>query len=495
MAVLTGVLKADFSEFKSAADEAVGKLRTMEGAAGTTTSAFKSAETATGQWGSALVGLAGAFGIAFSVNSIKNFAIGVIETGAAVGDMAQKLGISAEAVQRFGYAADQSGASIQTVDRAIKAMNENLAQGSTSTIAALTAAGLEFDNIRRMAPEDAFVAIGDAVAGIEDPMTRAQVATELFGKAGQELIPTFLAGIEQVGAATKVMSDDTVERLKAAQDAWSRFGNSVTVYSGEAIGGMSRFFGAWQKASELLAEAANPFVAIPKALQDFSLTADAATQAGSDLGAMVATITPPVNTFATTALKPVALNAAQAEAEIAYMNATLVKAPAAIALTEPRLGSLTAFIREAQKETEVWNSGLVFTSEVIGELPPKLEAAASAVQQLGAAQAAATPPGMTQMSPGASIPINTGPITYGTLGSFEATFAEYAKRHPSGGALGGAIGGGPPADFLTWALSMGLAQRGPTVTNTFNIVDTESGIARRVGDTITGQIQQGSMLN
>ena len=42
---------------------------------------------------------------------------------------------------------------------------------------------------------------------------------------------------------------------------------------------------------------------------------------------------------------------------------------------------------------------------------------------------------------------------------------------------------------------MGLAQRGPTVTNTFNIVDTESGIARRVGDTITSQMQRGSLVN
>jgi len=494
MAVLTGVLKADFSEFKSEADAAIGKLRTMEGAAGTTTTAFKTAETATGQWGSALVGLAGAFGVGLSVNALKNYAIGVIETGAAIGDMSQKLGISAEAVQRFGYAADQSGASIQTVDRAIKSMNENLAEGSTSTIAALNAAGLEFDTIRRMAPEDAFIAIGDAVAGIEDPMVRAQVATELFGKAGQELIPTFLAGIEQIGAATKVMSDETVERLKAAQDAWSRFGNSVTVYSGEAIGGMSKFFGAWQKASGLLAEAANPFVAIPKALQDFSLTADAATQAGSDLGAMVATITPPVNTFATTALKPVALTAAQAEAEIAYMNATLVKAPAAIALVEPKLGSLTTFMRDASKETEVWNSGLRFTSEVVGELPPKLEAAASAVQRFSTAAAASgVSPGMTQMSPGnAPVPINTGNVTY--QGGFEAVFAEFMRKNPSGGALGGAFTMTPQKDFLSWALSMGLAQRAP-ITNTFNIVDTESGIARRVSDTISSQIQKGSLVN
>jgi hypothetical protein len=491
MAVLTGVLKADFSEFKSAADEAVGKLRTMEGAAGTTTTAFKTAETATGQWSSALVSLAGAFGVAFSVNAVVNFARGVIETGAAVGDMAQKLGISAEAVQRFGYAADQSGASIQTVDRAIKAMNENLAQGSTSTVQALAAAGLEFETIRAMAPEDAFVAIGDAVAGIEDPMKRAQVATELFGKAGQELIPTFLAGIEQVGEATKVMSDETIARLKAAQDAWGRLSNTVTIMSGEIIAETFRVSSSW---TDLVTGMAVPSWLRDKWREVMKDIGTTGLQAASDLGAMAAVAEGALPKVAA-GLKPVALNAAQAEAEIAYMNATIVKAPAAVALVEPRLGSLTTFIRDAQHATEVWNSGLVFTSEVIGELPPKLEAAASAVQQLGAAQAAATPPGMTQMSPGASIPINTGNITYGTLGSFEATFAEYAKRHPSGGALGGAIGGGPPADFLTWALSMGLAQRGPTVTNTFNIVDTESGIARRVGDTITGQIQQGSMLN
>ena len=73
-----------------------------------------------------------------------------------------KLGISAEAVQRFGYAADQSGSSLETVDRAIKAMNVNLAEGSKSTVGALTAAGLQFNAIRQMSPEQAFTAIGDA---------------------------------------------------------------------------------------------------------------------------------------------------------------------------------------------------------------------------------------------------------------------------------------------------------------------------------------------
>ena len=99
------------------------------------------------------------------------------------------------------------------------------------------------------------------------------------------------------------------------------------------------------------------------------------------------------------------------------------------------------------------------------------------------------------MSPGnAPVPINTGNITYG-LGGFEAVFAEYQRKNPSGGMLGGQIGGGPPKDFLTWALSMGLAQRTPTITNTFNMVDTQDGLARKVGETISSQIQRGSLVN
>ena len=73
------------------------------------------------------------------------------------------------------------------------------------------------------------------IARIEDPMLRATVATELFGKAGQELLPLFLAGIKQVGDETSVMSDKTIARLKAAEDAWGRLYNAVKIYSGEII--------------------------------------------------------------------------------------------------------------------------------------------------------------------------------------------------------------------------------------------------------------------
>ena len=116
-------------------------------------------------------------------------------------------------------------------------------------------------------------------------------------------------------------------------------------------------------------------------------------------------------------------------------------------------------------------------------------------QRMTSALTGGTTGGRWGQGASAPVPIETGPISFGTLG-YAKVFEEYTKKAGAGGGMmGGFIGGGPPTDFLTWALSMGLATRGTTVTNTFNIVDTESGIARRVGDTITSQVQRGSLVN
>lgn len=317
---------AELKKVGATVSEAIDKMERM----GTTVpqefkdiqQAAAGATQATFDWKSALISTAGALGVAFSVNALKDFAIGVLDTASKIGDMSEKLGISAEAAQRFEYAADQSGATIETVDKAIKAMNVNLADGSKGTIAALTEAGLKFTDIRRMAPEKAFEAIGDAVAKIEDPMERAKVATELFGKAGQELIPTFLAGIKKVGDETAVMSDDTVRRLKAAQDAWSRFKNAVVVSSGEWIAAVEKDAQRWINAVAALGK---PPAAMWNWIQSFRDQSGAMVQSASDIGAMAATITPPVANFADRGLKPVALTADQATAAIGYLDASLPK--------------------------------------------------------------------------------------------------------------------------------------------------------------------------
>ncbi len=53
---------------------------------------------------------------------------------------------------------------------------------------------MEFQHIRAMKPEDAFLAVSEAVGKIEDPMERARVAQDLFGKGVLELLPGMIEG-------------------------------------------------------------------------------------------------------------------------------------------------------------------------------------------------------------------------------------------------------------------------------------------------------------
>jgi len=154
------------------------------------------------------------------------------------------------------------------------------------------------------------------------------------------------------------------------------------------------------------------------------------------------------------------------------MNESLHLTTEQMGLVEPKLGTLAQFTRNMAKETEsldavtrsasqgveVFNSGLVFTSEVIGELPDKVSAAASAIENLTSGIASASSgPQMGTSKPGGTI--NTAGISVGGPGlSMEDVFANYSARYGGNSSLG-MIGGGPPPDFLSWALSMGLAQK------------------------------------
>lgn len=178
---------------------------------------------------------AGLMGVAFSAQAVIGFAGKVFDTASNIHDMALKLGISAEAVQGFKFAAEQAGSSLDAVGTAITKMNQHLAEGDKATVGALRAAGLGFHAIRAMKPEDAFLAITDAVARIPDPMEQSRVALALFGKGAAELLPAIKEGFREAADSATKMSNETVNSLEAAQDAWTKLGNTVVIVSGTMI--------------------------------------------------------------------------------------------------------------------------------------------------------------------------------------------------------------------------------------------------------------------
>ena len=53
------------------------------------------------------------------------------------------------------------------------------AGGSKEQIAAFATLGLSFKELSQLSPEDAFIKIGDAIAGIESPALKSALATKI----------------------------------------------------------------------------------------------------------------------------------------------------------------------------------------------------------------------------------------------------------------------------------------------------------------------------
>lgn len=133
------------------------------------------------------------------VGSAKVFA----DTGSALFDMSQRTGISVEALSELGFAAEQSGTDLATLEAGIRKMQRSItdaAQGSTSAQEALALLGLTVEQLSGLSPEDQFKLIADRIAQIKDPTVRAAAAMELFGRSGTSLIPLLSGGARGIEA-------------------------------------------------------------------------------------------------------------------------------------------------------------------------------------------------------------------------------------------------------------------------------------------------------
>ena len=192
-----------------------------------------------GKFASSLKGVGALIGVSFTVGAVVNFTKKVFDAASAINDQSKSLGFGAENFQRYAFAAKQSGADQEIFTKSASVLNDKLAGGDKSTVAALKKAGLEYESIRAMKPDQAFLAVSNAVGKIEDPMLRANVAQDLFGKGALKLLPGMIEGYEKLGAGAKVMSDETIRRLEAAQDEWEAFANSVVIHTGEILGAIA----------------------------------------------------------------------------------------------------------------------------------------------------------------------------------------------------------------------------------------------------------------
>lgn len=164
--------------------------------------------------GIAVAGLAAGFGamVMHSINTADN-----------LNDLSLRLGITTERLSVLSLYADQSGTDINTLAGAMGKLGNKIASGDKD---------LKRYGVTAGTTDEALFQLADKIAATEDPMMRLKIATDAFGKSGQEMLPLLVQG----GAALREMSTQapivSTEMARMADD----FNDRMAVMKGQFVG-------------------------------------------------------------------------------------------------------------------------------------------------------------------------------------------------------------------------------------------------------------------
>ena len=217
-----------------------------------------------------------------AANAFSSFIAGTAGAVASIDDLSKRTGISADVIQGYSLAANQSGVSIETFGKSIQKLTVNLGEaqtGNKTAIKSFADLGLSVTDLASLNPEQAFNAVVSAISKLPNPAQQAAAAVGLFGKSGVELVPIFQEGatyLQQMTAEAKrlgiVLSPQQTAGIAALDDSLQKTQLTLQAFSARVLAELAP---ALTKAAE---DAATFIAAI-----DVKQVASAVTSAISDL--------------------------------------------------------------------------------------------------------------------------------------------------------------------------------------------------------------------
>ena len=155
---------------------------------------FLSQATGFFSWQTAAVAGLGAVAAGFGAMISK-----AIDTADEFANMSKRTGLATESLSKLAYAAKMSDVSNETLQKSLKFLNISLydvAAGNKQAIDKFKEFGVEIINADGTIKnaESALLAVAEAYTNLDSEAAKTKLATELFGKAGQELMPMLSEG-------------------------------------------------------------------------------------------------------------------------------------------------------------------------------------------------------------------------------------------------------------------------------------------------------------
>lgn len=156
------------------------------------------------------------------------------DTGAQLSRLRNQTGLSAEALSALARSAADNDVPLQTVAKAMTALQKSMVHGGEDIDQALARMGLRLADLRALKPDQVLGLIADRLPAIEDEAKRTATALTLLGRGGAELLPLFARGsrgLDEAAAAARragdALDDQALAAAEQADDAFDELTASV----------------------------------------------------------------------------------------------------------------------------------------------------------------------------------------------------------------------------------------------------------------------------
>ncbi len=247
-----------------------------------------------GEIGKVLEGGLAAAGIAIGVREIvgglKDMIQSTMETGVELGKLREETGISAEKLSLLKYVAAETGVGFEALVKGFKNISTAVhaaEEGNPKATKAFADLGISVADLRAKGDDMMAVLtlVADKFRDLPAGIDKNAIATELFKKSGQDLIPVLnqLSGaLEEGKSHAAIFTDEDIEKMKEMHESvaalsaeWQKFELGVSSW---AAPGLTSFFQemssghVWRDALSAFMGAWNPLLytlpdapALPKA--------------------------------------------------------------------------------------------------------------------------------------------------------------------------------------------------------------------------------------
>ena len=216
------------------ADDAKSKFESFKNVIGTVAKATAAA-----------VAAIGAAAVAAG-KALWNMANDVAETGDEIDKMSQKIGISAESYQEWGYVFERCGTDVNNLQAGMKTLSGVIADagnGSSSAAEKLAAVGLSIDDLNGKSQDEQLSIVIAALQDMEAGAERTSAATDLLGRSATDMAAVLNMTAEETEALKQEANDYGMVMSNEAVAASAAFEDSLTKLTGTMSGLKNRMVG------------------------------------------------------------------------------------------------------------------------------------------------------------------------------------------------------------------------------------------------------------